>query len=400
MHQRILRRHIRKGTLGLVLPDGRRERYGEGEPAAEWVIHDPKALRRIAADPDLAFGETYMEGAWSAGEGGLVRLLEVLLTNFPLRHERGWRAALKRLWQQGNRIARSRRNAAHHYDLDEWLFRRFLDREMHYSCAYFARPDMTLEEAQEAKARHIAAKLLLRPGMRVLDIGSGWGSLARHLARHHGVHVTGVTLSKEQLRVARAWAEAEGLADRLTFRLEDYREHRGRYDRIVSVGMFEHVGQPQYRTYFERARELLAPDGVMLLHTIGRLGPPTTTNAWIRRYIFPGGYNPALSEVAAAIEEAGLELCDVEVLRLHYAMTLAHWQARFQRHRDEVAERMGERFARMWEMYLAIAEASFRWSDMVVFQIQLARDRTAVPLTRDYLYRGEGAQAPAARGAA
>lgn len=390
MYLQLLERRIREGTLRLRLPDGSARTFGHGGPVAEWIIHAPRTLGRIARDPEYALGETYMAGEWDAGEGGLTGLLLLLMRNFPETPPRGWRRLaepLARTLQQWNRIGRSYRNAAHHYDLDEWLFRHMLDREMHYSCAYFARADMDLEAAQRAKCAHLAAKLCLRPGQRVLDIGCGWGGLALFLAREHGVEVTGLTLSREQLRVARARAEAAGLTARVRFELQDYREHRGTYDRIVSVGMFEHVGRPQYLAFFDQVRGLLAPDGVAVLHTIGRLGPPGTTNPWIRRHIFPGGYIPALSEVAAAIERSGLFNCDVEVLRLHYARTLAAWQGRFQAHRAEAAARYGERFCRMWEFYLAVCEAAFQERDLAVFQIQLARRRDAVPLTRDYLYR-------------
>ncbi len=255
-------------------------------------------------------------------------------------------------------------------------------------CAYFERPDMDLEEAQHAKCEHIRKKLLLRPGDTVLDIGCGWGSLALHLARREDVRVVGVTLSEEQLRVARQRAWEEGLEDRVEIRLQDYREVPETFDRVVSVGMFEHVGAPYFGTYFRKVRDALAPDGVALIHTIGRLTPPSLTNPWIRRHIFPGGCIPALSEAAAAVERSGLVQADIEILRLHYALTLAHWQQRFQALRSIVAERMGERFCRMWEFYLAVSEAAFRWRGMAVFQLQLVRDPCAAPWTRDYLYTG------------
>lgn len=397
MYRRLLKRNIRSGTLTLVLP-GKRLTFGSGDPVVEWIFHSRATPWRIARNPDLQLGETYINGEWDVGQGGLAGLFELLTRNFPERGEPAFIRWGRQFFNQWNHVARSRRNAAHHYDLEEWLFRLFLDREMNYSCAYFEREDASLEEAQEAKCRHILRKLHLKPGQRVLDIGCGWGSLARYLSRTADVHVTGLTLSQRQHQVAEQWAAAEGLGERTEFLLQDYREHRGRYDRIVSVGMFEHVGRPMYPRFFQQVAHLLKDDGVALLHYIGRLGPGTTTSAWIRRHIFPGGYCPALSEVCNALEHSELMCTDIEVLRLHYALTLAIWQQRFQANREAVCSRLGERFARTWEMYLAMAEAGFRWNDMVVHQIQMARRRDALPLTRDYLYRpSEDKPEPSAR---
>ena len=272
------------------------------------------------------------------------------------------------------------------------MYELFLDVDRQYSCAYFARPDMTLEEAQAAKKAHIAAKLCLKPGMRVLDIGCGWGGLALSLARDHGARVLGVTLSQEQHRVATERAQAAGLADRVTFRLMDYRDVTERFDRVVSVGMFEHVGVPHYRAYFEAVQARLGPQGVALIHTIGRSAPPGTTNPWIARYIFPGGYIPALSEMMAAVERTDLWPTDVEVWRLHYAETLRHWHDRFMANRDRAEALYDARFCRMWRFYLVASEMGFRVGRQCVFQLQLARDRAAVPLTRAYLNRGSPAQ--------
>ncbi len=383
----LLRNLIQYGSLVLELPDGEQYRIGGGAPHVRWVLHERSTLRRIAADPETMLGETYMRGEWHAGGGELVPLLGVLLRNASaLTHTSRMRCLLAGLSQQWNRVRASYRNVAHHYDLEEWLFRCFLDRDMYYSCAYFAVPGMSLEAAQQAKARHIAGKLLLEPGQRVLDIGSGWGSLALHLAEQHGVEVTGLTLSRRQLEMAQQAAAARGLGDRVRFLLQDYREHRGQYDRIVSVGMFEHVGKPYYPTFFRRMAAGLRPGGVALLHTICRLGPPGTTNAWVRKHIFPGGYNPALSELTSGIERGTLKVMDMELLRRHYALTLGAWQSRFQKHRGEVTERLGERFFRMWEFYLAVSEAAMEYDDLAVAQVQLAAQLGDVPISRDYLY--------------
>jgi cyclopropane-fatty-acyl-phospholipid synthase len=384
----LLETHVRNGTLHLQLPDGSQRRFGSGPPEATIRFNDATTIRRIAYDPGFEFGQTYMEGGWDPGPEGLRAVFQVTMSNFAAMFRQQVARPLgfvHKLLQQSNRIRRSYRNVSHHYDLDEWLFRRFLDRGMFYSCAYFERPDMTLEEAQEAKCRLIARKLLLQPGMRVLDIGCGWGGLAMHLAREHGVSVDGLTLSREQLRVAHEESTRRGLDGQVQFHLRDYREHRDQYDRIVSVGMFEHVGQPYYRAFFQRVNDLMKNDGVALLHTIGRTSPPTTTNAWLRRYIFPGGYTPALSELSAAIEPTPLMITDLEVWRLHYADTLAEWLRRFQAVRAEVAQRFDERFCRMWEFYLGSCEGTFRYWDQVVFHVQMAKRHGVVPVTRNYL---------------
>lgn len=390
-----LRRAVKEGALEVTYPDGVTRRYGPGHEARATPIRialaDPSLPRRMLLNADLALGEGYVEG------GLRVEDLRGFMDVAARASEAGDDVPALRLYK---RVARTRqalaprlsagaarRNVAHHYDLSPALYDLFLDAERHYSCAYFERPGMGLEEAQRAKVDHIARKLLLRPGLRVLDVGCGWGSLALRLARVHRVHVTGVTLSEEQLAHARERAAREGLSDRVEFRLQDYRRVPERFDRVVSVGMFEHVGQAAWPAYFEAVRERLAPDGVALIHTIGRNGPPGNVSPWIRRYIFPGGQIPALSEMMAVVERARLVNCDVEVWRMHYAETLRHWLARFEARADEAERLYDARFVRMWRWYLAGCEANFRRHRQVVFQVQLARSRDVVPITRSYMHR-------------
>jgi cyclopropane-fatty-acyl-phospholipid synthase len=351
-------------------------------------IRDWRTAARLALNPDLYLGEAYMDGGLVVERGTIWDLLDLLGRNLAARPQRrsGLFPALKRQIGQANDRAAARRNVAHHYDLSLDLYRRFLDADLQYSCAYFERPGMTLEEAQTAKKHHLAEKLLLTPELRVLDIGCGWGGLALTLAEESAARVTGITLSQEQFAVAESRAATRGLGDRVTFRLEDYRDTEGPYDRIVSVGMFEHVGTPNYQDYFNAIARLLTDDGVALVHAIGHVdvaGPPPS---WLSKYIFPGGYIAALSEVLPAIERAGLWVTDIEILRLHYAETLKAWRARFAAHRDEIAALYDERFCRMWEFYLGISEVGFRHRGCMVFQIQLAKRVGAIPLTRDYMY--------------
>lgn len=394
----ILETGVESGTLHLRLPDGTQHCFGRGEPEVEWCFHDDRAFGRILRNPELEMGETYMEGAWDAGEGGLALLLHVLMHNFQsLRepHRLGRMLHFLREHTRKNAIRRSYDNAAYHYDHEEWLFRCFLDEDMQYSCAYFAHPGMSLEEAQQAKLALLRAKLCIQSGDRVLDIGSGWGGLALYLAEQEDVEVTGLTLSREQLRVSRERAAARGLSHRVRFLLQDYREHQEPYDRIVSVGMFEHVGRANYASFFEEVKQRLEPGGLALLHTIGRSSPPAAISEWTERYIFPGSHLPSLSELARAVEDSHLVATDLEVLRLHYAETLAGWLERFRARRSEVRLRLGETFCRMWEFYLASSEASFRVGDLVVFQLQLGHSNQGAPLTRDYLWRGENVAEPA-----
>lgn len=399
----LLKGLITVGRLTVRWPNGSARTYaGRPGPEAALAIRNRSAVMRLFWNPPLAVGECYMDGTLVAENCSIHDVLDVLISNVAASGRTHvvarWRSALrvlKRRIDQYNRIGASRRNVAHHYDLNGRLYSLFLDRDRQYSCAYFPRGDETLEEAQLAKKQHIAAKLCLnRPDLSVLDIGCGWGGLALTLARDYGARVLGITLSTEQLAEARNRAIAEGLQDRVTFELCDYRLVDGHFDRIVSVGMFEHVGVGFYRAFFEAVARCLKPDGVALLHTIGRSDGPGSTNPWIAKYIFPGGYTPALSEVLPAIEKSRLLTTDVEVLRLHYAETLRHWRRRFAANRDTIASIYDERFCRMWEFYLSGAELSFRREGNVVFQIQLAHDQTAVPLTRDYIGESEQTMAP------
>lgn len=391
-----LSRLVEKGTLVVTLPSGRVVRAGQGAPEIAVTLHDPALPRRLCLTPEMALGEAYMDGTLTIA-GDDLRGLMTLVTRNVARAQQlplwggiaGRLRDLKRGFDQWNPAHRAQANVAHHYDLSGALYDLFLDADKQYSCAYFRDPGMTLEEAQAAKKAHIAGKLLLEPGMRVLDIGCGWGGMALTLARDHGARVVGVTLSEEQIKLARERAKAAGLEDRVEFHLMDYRKVEGPFDRIVSVGMFEHVGVPHYREYFGKVRDLLTPDGVALIHTIGRLRPPTSTSPWITKYIFPGGYCPALSEVTAAIEKERVEQTDIEVWRHHYAMTLRHWHDRFVGRIEEAKRLYDERFCRMWRFYLIASELTFVEGHQVVFQLQLARRKDAVPLTRDYLYPAE-----------
>ena len=391
----LLRSVVKHGTLTVIHPDGT-DVFGEGEPRVTARMHDRKVLWDIGRDPDLKIGEAYMEGRLSIEEGDIALLLDLLMSNVSRNHSTVWhrlarvlRKAMRRL-NQYNPASRSKDHVAHHYDLSGKLYDLFLDKDRQYSCAYFSSPGESLDEAQIGKKRHIAAKLFCdRPGLRVLDIGCGWGGLALDLARDCKADVLGITLSEEQIAVARERARQAGLSDRCHFELVDYRKLGGCFDRIVSVGMFEHVGVPHYQSYFEKIRDLLDENGVAVVHTIGRSDGPGATNPWIAKYIFPGGYTPALSEMVPVIEQCGLMVSDVEVLRLHYAETLKEWRRRVRAHWNELAALYDERFCRMWEFYLAGAEMGFRREGLVVFQVQIIKNVDALPITRDYMFENE-----------
>lgn len=391
-----LKRMVRQGDLTLIDARGRSHSIGDGKGTrAVARITSPKTEWAMILDPDLAFGEAYMDGTLRVEEGSIADLLSILMRagepkNFVFGKAMYLaRYAIRRIRQRNN-ATKSKRNVAHHYDLSGALYDLFLDADRHYSCAYFERPDMTIDEAQEAKKRHIAAKLLLEPGQDILDIGSGWGGLGLYLARMGEARsLMGVTLSEEQHALSNRRAVEAGLDRRVSFELQDYRAIQRTFDRIVSVGMFEHVGVVHYEEYFTKAKTLLKEDGVMLLHSIGRADGPGITNRWTEKYIFPGGYIPALSEVLPVIEKVGLHVTDIEILRLHYAETLKAWRERFMARRAEALKLYDERFCRMWEFYLAGAEMGFRHQGLMVFQIQLARDPAAVPITRDYIAEAE-----------
>jgi len=390
MIEALLSKMIKTGDFTARLPGGRVIKAGDGTGPPVVIRVNGRGLRRLA-NPSLGLGEGYMEEDIVFEQGTIDQLLTIVGESGGRKPKRGsaltrLRKALKRRIQQVNDRVASRRNVSHHYDLSNDLYRRFLDTDMQYSCAYFERPDMTLEEAQEAKKALIGRKLLIQPGMKTLDIGSGWGGLSMTLAKDFGAQMTGVTLSTEQLALAKERAAKAGLADKTDFRLTDYRDLNEKFDRIVSVGMLEHVGAPNFRTYFETIAKLLDEDGVALVHSIGKMHGPGATNAFTQKYIFPGGYIPGLSEIVTAIEQAGLWITDVEILRLHYAETCRIWRERFMADPD-IPTMFDGRFRRMWEFYLAGAELGFRHGGHMVFQIQLAKKRDAVPLTRDYLLK-------------
>ena len=396
----VLRRFIRTGRLDVRYPNGRTGSYGAGAPHVGMEITERRIEAGLLLNPALTLGEAYLDGTVRVSHGSLYDLIDLFLVNAMAGGNPGAVVSarlreIKRVWSQHNPAPRARRNVAHHYDLNGRLYDLFLDRDRQYSCAYFPRGDETLEEAQEAKKHHVAAKLLLdRPDLTVLDIGSGWGGLALTLARDYGARVTGITLSTEQLAESRARAAAAGLADRVGFELLDYRAIDRRFDRIVSVGMFEHVGIGHFEAYFAKIRDSLTEDGVALVHSIGRAAGPGATNPWLDKYIFPGGYAPALSEAFAAIERSGLWVTDCEVLRLHYARTIALWRQRFAANRAVIASLYDERFCRMFELYLVGSEIAFRRQRHMNFQVQLTRRADAAPLSRDYMVDAERAARP------
>ncbi len=396
---KIFRRLVQKGNLTLILSSGERAILGDGSGVAVTVrTLDEEAEKAILHDPGLRFGEMYVEGRIVIDEGNIFDLLSMVKANGLEKAATisNTATALMHVAEQQIKsrlpVNRNKHNVAHHYDLDGKLFDLFLDQDWQYSCGYFDPPGISLGEAQTAKKRHIAAKLLLEPGQTVLEVGSGWGGMGMYLAESSGVDVTGITLSEEQLKVSRGRAQKRGLENHVRFELQDYRTMADRqFDRIVSVGMFEHVGMANYLNFFIKMAGLLAPKGVMVLHAIGQAEKPWATNPWIEKYIFPGGYMPALSEVVPAIEKAGLMIRDIEILPMHYAHTLRAWRERFTARKEEAIQLYDERFFRMWEFYLASSETAFLYDKMAIFQIQLSHELESVPYTRNYIGEREEA---------
>jgi cyclopropane-fatty-acyl-phospholipid synthase len=397
---KLLSHLVQVGTLSVTDASGAVHVFGGRVPgpAVSMKLADPGLYKSLFFNPELAAGEAYMDGTLTFPGSSLRDFLALVSINAnrptgrPSGFHRAMGAVSRRMkrFQQSNPIGKAQQNIAHHYDIGNALYRLFLDEGLFYSCAYFENNADTLEAAQRAKCRLIAAKLGLRPGQRILDIGSGWGGLAIYLAQMENVEVLGVTLSKEQHALAQERARAAGVGDRVRFELKDYRQLDQQFDRIVSVGMFEHVGVPRYDEFFAQVNRLMPDDGVMVLHSIGHMSPPSTASAWLRKYIFPGAYSPALSEVFPAVERNRLWVTDCEFLRLHYAMTLKHWHARFEANRAEIARMYDERFCRMWEFYLISAEMMFRHGAQEVFHMQLSRRRDASPIRRDYIYEAQG----------
>ena len=392
---------IKQGELIVTSASGKEYRYGSPYPGRDPVrvrFTDKSTPRKIVMSPSLGAGEAYMDGRLLMEQGDIYALLDLVTWNnrFESRPDQKNLESRTRLpgdpfgWLRTyNQERRSKKNVAHHYDLSARLYDLFLDVDRQYSCAYFTDKDNSLEQAQLDKKAHIAAKLHLKPGQRVLDIGCGWGGMALYLHEKYGVEVLGITLSEEQIKIAQERAEKAGVADKVKFQLIDYRKVEGKFDRIVSVGMYEHVGPAHYRTFAAKCRSLLTDDGVMLLHTIGRIGPPRPTDTWTTKYIFPGGYIPSMSEIARAAEATRLVQTDVETLRMHYGYTLLHWLRRTQANKDAIVAMYDERFYRMWEFYLAGSATGFFNGQMVNYQVQYVRDRTALPLTRDYMFEAE-----------
>ena len=392
----MLDRAIQKGTLSVLYPSGEQVEFGDGEsPKATVHFQDAKAVRSVYFDPALKFAEMYMDGRMTIDDSELDRFIAIVKINGAKKFATApavalslWRV-VERFWRRRIATEKAQRNVAHHYDLDDRLFKLFLDDDLQYSCAYFETPDASLEEAQSAKKRHISAKMMIEEGQRVLDIGCGWGGTGLFLAQNYDVDVTGVTLSIEQQRVAQQRAQDMGLSESVRFNLTDYREVEGTFDRLVSIGMFEHVGPQNFVSYFKTAKKLMKDDGVFVLHSIGRAKPNALDPPFVEKYIFPNGHIPCLSETLRAIEKSGLLVKDIEILTYHYADTLKHWRERFHANRDKVLELYDERFFRMWDLYLATSEVSFRHGKLYNFQIQIVKKQSTAKPTRNYIHENE-----------
>ena len=392
----MLDRAIKKGTLSVLYPSGEQVDFGNGEnPKATVHFQDAKAVRSVYLDPALKFAEMYMDGRMTIDDNELDRFIEIVKINGSKKFATAPAVALslwrivERFWRRRIASEKAQRNVAHHYDLDDRLFKLFLDDDLQYSCAYFETPDVSLEEAQNAKKRHITAKMMLEEGQRVLDIGCGWGGTGLFLAQNFNVDVTGITLSIEQQRVAEQRAKELNLSESVRFNLIDYRAVEGTFDRLVSIGMFEHVGPQNFVSYFKTAKKLMKDDGVFVLHSIGRAKPNAFDPPFVEKYIFPNGHIPCLSETLRAIEKSGLLVKDIEILTYHYADTLKHWRERFHANRDKVLELYDERFFRMWDLYLATSEVSFRHGKLYNFQIQIVKKQSTARPTRNYIHENE-----------
>jgi cyclopropane-fatty-acyl-phospholipid synthase len=388
----MMKSFVRVGTLKVIDADGKVHEFsGKPGPNVTMRLRDPSLYYKLVVNPELHAGEAYMDGRLSFEDSTLRDFLTLFSLNrlslgsYPVQRVMRRVSRNFRKWQQANPIGKAEKNVAHHYDLGNDFYKLFLDEGLQYSCAYFVNDNETLEQAQRNKMRLLAAKLNLAPGLKILDIGSGWGDLGLYLARLEDVEVVGVTLSKEQFELSNARARKAGLDHRVRFELKDYRQLRGRFDRIVSVGMFEHVGVQHYGEFFSKINELMDDDGLTLIHSIGHMSPPGTASPWLRKYIFPGAYSPALSEVFEVVEQNSLWVTDLEFLRVHYAKTLAHWVQRFEANRDKIESMYDARFVRMWEFYLISCEMMFRTGSQLVFHMQLARKRDAAPIVRDYI---------------
>ena len=381
---------------GFELIDANSKKYVIGNPVKEKPIvlklFDQKLMQKLLINPDLYFGEAYMNGSLVIQNGTITEFLDLAFRNIGRGDINFYGTVIKKIkgtfryLTSFNKIVKSKENVAHHYDISEKLYDLFLDKNRQYSCAYFKNENDTLEEAQKNKMHHIIKKLNIKPNQKILDIGSGWGTLALEIAKETNASVTGITLSENQFEYSKNKAKEMNLSNQVEFKLIDYRQLNEKFDKIVSVGMFEHVGRKFYRTYFNTVSKLLNEKGIALIHTIGSTMPPRDPQPWITKYIFPGGYTPSLSEAVKPIENSGLIISDIEVLRLHYAHTLRHWKERFLLKKEEVLDMFDEKFFRMWEFYLASCEMAFKWGDQVVFQFQLSKDNVSVPNTRDYIY--------------